>query len=189
MNLLRERGTDEESAVQEDAAHYGRDNDKGSAALPLHLTADKRGWHRELKGFGQQIRKEPTEAENALWEELRGRKLAGYKFRRQHTIEHYIVDFICLEAGLIIEADGGIHEEPGQAEYDLGRTHDLQELGYHLLRFSNHEILHQTPQVTARISHELHQLTQKQTATSQSSGTPLSEGEGGRGGEAAIENA
>ena len=82
-------------------------------------------------------KQQPTEAEEKLWAGLRSRKLEGYKFRRQHTIEHYIVDFICLEAGLIIEADGEIHYEPGQAEYDQGRTHNLQELGYKILRFSN----------------------------------------------------
>ena len=164
--------------VEEPAASYG------NAALPLHLTADKRGWHRQLKGFGQQMRKQPTEAEEKLWQELRGRKLTGYKFRRQHAIEHYIVDFICLEAGLIIEADGGIHQEPEQAEYDQGRTHNLEALGYRLLRFSNQEILAQPTAVLATIAHELHQQS---TPTPQSSGSPLSEGEGGRGGEAFVE--
>ncbi|WP_310397442.1 phosphoribosylformylglycinamidine synthase subunit PurQ [Hymenobacter sp.] len=169
--------------VEESAAGYG------SGASSLHLTADKRSWHGQLKGFGQQMRKQPTQAEEQLWQELRGRKLEGYKFRRQHAIEHYIVDFICLEAGLIIEADGGIHQEPGQAEYDQGRTHDLQALGYRLLRFSNHEILNQPAAVLATITHELHLKTPKSTPTTtpQSPGSPLSEGEGGRGDEALAE--
>ena len=170
--------------VEEPAADYG------NAALPLHLTADKRGWHRQLKGFGQQMRKQPTEAEESLWQELRGRKLEGNKFRRQHAIEHYIVDFICLEASLIIEADGGIHQEPGQAEYDQGRTHNLQALGYRLLRFSNHAIITQPTAVLAAITHALNQHTQSTpTTTPQSPGSPLSEGEGGRGGEAFVEQA
>ena len=170
--------------LEEAAAGYG-----GNAALPLHLTADKRGWHRELKGFGQEMRKKPTAAEEKLWEELRSRKLEGYKFRRQHTIEHYIVDFICLEAGLIIEADGEVHDEPGQAEYDQGRTHNLREAGYKMLRFSNAAILQHTNQVLAEIAQTLHHLTNHNhnIAMPHSPGSPFSEGEGGRGGEAAPE--
>jgi very-short-patch-repair endonuclease len=63
----------------------------------------------------------------------------GYKFRRQAVIEPYIVDFVCLEAQLIIEADGGQHSD--QAAYDAERTARLEDMGYRIMRFWNHEIL------------------------------------------------
>nr|GFD52405.1 hypothetical protein [Tanacetum cinerariifolium] len=92
----------------------------------------------------------PTPAESRLWEELRGEKL-GLQFRRQHAIDNYIVDFVCIRAKLIVEADGGIHDDPEQADYDAGRTALLQEYGFRVLRFSNEEILTNTPQVVSEI--------------------------------------
>ena len=64
------------------------------------------------------------------------------RFRRQHAIGSYIVDFICVKSLLTIELDGEVHAEAGQAEYDRGRTHILTELGYRELRFTNHQVLH-----------------------------------------------
>ncbi|HEX8427541.1 endonuclease domain-containing protein [Hymenobacter sp.] len=104
------------------------------------FTTDAERWAKQLKAFSRANRKQPTEAENALWQALRGIKL-GYKFRRQHALDRYIVDFVCLRAWLIVEADGEIHTETGQAEYDAGRTHVLEELGFRILRFTNDQIL------------------------------------------------
>jgi phosphoribosylformylglycinamidine synthase I len=118
---------------------------------PLHLTADKKSWFKGLKEHGAEMRRQPTLAEDFLWQQLRGRQMEGHKFRRQHTIEQFIVDFICLEKHLIVEVDGGVHGEAEQAEYDQGRTHELQELGYQIIRFTNEEVLHQTPQVLQQI--------------------------------------
>ena len=67
---------------------------------------------------------------------MRGSK-QGIKFHRQHATDFFIVDFICVAAKLIIEVDGEIHLTPEQAEYDLGRTFTLTELGYRELRFTN----------------------------------------------------
>ena len=132
--------------VEEDAAGYRRKDE-----LPLHLTADKKSWFKNHKQFGQQMRKQPTAAENQLWQALRNRQVEGLKFRRQHAIEYFIVDFICLEHSLIIEVDGGIHLEADQAAYDQGRTHELKNLGYHLARFSNDDVLYRLPSVLETI--------------------------------------
>ena len=84
-----------------------------------------------------------------LWKQLRARRMAGHKFRRQVVIEPYIVDFVCLEAQLIVEADGGQHLE--QVEDDLKRSVFLKSLGYKVIRFWNHEILGDTYSVLERI--------------------------------------
>jgi very-short-patch-repair endonuclease len=121
------------------------------------FTTDPTRW-KTLKGYARANRKEPTPAEQALWLALRGHQL-GYHFRRQHAIEGYIVDFVCLRAWLIVEVDGGIHQEAGQAEYDGGRTHALQECGFLVLRFTNSEVLEELPQVLAAIEYHLKLLT------------------------------
>lgn len=85
------------------------------------------------------LRQAMTDAEQKLWFHLRNRQLNGHKFRRQHEIDHYIVDFVCSEAMLIVELDGGQHAE--QVVYDERRTRYLQARGYRVLRFWNNEAL------------------------------------------------
>ncbi|AGG90262.1 endonuclease domain-containing protein [Rhodanobacter denitrificans] len=85
------------------------------------------------------LRQAMTDAEQKLWFHLRNRKLNGHKFRCQHEIDHYIVDFVCSEAMLIVELDGGQHAE--QVGYDERRTRYLQAKGYRVLRFWNNEAL------------------------------------------------
>jgi very-short-patch-repair endonuclease len=85
------------------------------------------------------LRRQSSDAESVLWRHLRARRLMGYKFRRQVVIEPYIVDFVCLEAGLIIEADGGQHS--AQQSYDAMRTIRLESMGYRVMRFWNHEVM------------------------------------------------
>ena len=92
-----------------------------------------------MKSLARKLRKEATDAELMLWKYLRAHRMAGYKFRRQVVIEPYIVDFLCLEARLIVEVDGGHHLE--QVEDDLQRSVFLESLGYKNLRFWNHEVL------------------------------------------------
>lgn len=79
-----------------------------------------------------------TEAERFLWQHIRKKQLHGYRFRRQHPIGRYIVDFICLEARLVIELDGGQHQD--QANSDQYRDNWLFEHGFHVLRFWNNQI-------------------------------------------------
>ena len=102
-------------------------------------------------------RKNPTEAESVLWDMLKGNKI-GYHFRRQHIILDYIVDFICLDKGLIIELDGGYHNDPRQKEYDKARTAHLQRLGYTELRFKNEELLCNPDAVIQKITDTLKSL-------------------------------
>jgi very-short-patch-repair endonuclease len=85
------------------------------------------------------LRRQQTDAERRLWYLLRDRRLAGFKFRRQHRIGPFFVDFVCLRARLVIEADGGQHAE--RIGYDLARTAYLGRRGYRVLRFWNHEVM------------------------------------------------
>jgi very-short-patch-repair endonuclease len=101
----------------------------------------------------KQMRREPTLAEQVLWAELRGRKICGKKFRRQHAVDRFVVDFLCPEAALIIEIDGPIHQL--QIEQDLERQHSLTQMGFHFLRFSNDQVLHHLDVVTAQIRQAL----------------------------------
>ena len=84
------------------------------------------------------MRREPTEAERALWQVLRARRLSEWKFRRQVRIEPYIVDFVCFERRLIVEADGSQHAE---SVADERRDKFLTEQGFRVLRFWNNDIL------------------------------------------------
>lgn len=85
------------------------------------------------------LRYEMTDAERKLWRSLRSKQVGGFRFRRQHVLGAYIVDFVCLEARLIIEVDGGQHAE--RKEYDQQRTVWLEQQGFQVLRFWNNEIL------------------------------------------------
>ncbi len=98
------------------------------------------------------MRKEPTEAEGFLWQQLRNKNL-DEKFRRQHLIEDFIVDFVCLSKGLVIEVDGGIHD--AQQEYDEQRTLILNEKGFKVIRFKNEEVLGNIESVLTKIKEEL----------------------------------
>lgn len=86
------------------------------------------------------LRQEQTEAEKVLWELLRGAKLNGLKFRRQHPLKDYIVDFFCYELDLVIELDGGYHNNPEQKVKDEIRDLHLKALGYKVLRFKNETV-------------------------------------------------
>jgi adenine-specific DNA-methyltransferase len=92
---------------------------------------------RTISRHAAPLRRNATDAEQALWHCLRARRLGGHKFRRQWTIGRYIVDFCCLESMLVVEADGGQHT----ASVDRRRTETLRAQGYRILRFWNHDIL------------------------------------------------
>ena len=93
-----------------------------------------------LKERRRDLRNNPTPTETQLWEKLAKRQLGGFKFRRQHSINHYIVDFYCPQLKLIIEVDGEIHDQPKNKEHDHLRDLELTELGFHVLRFRNQEV-------------------------------------------------
>ena len=101
-------------------------------------------------------RNNPTEAEAALWSQLSNKQLEGYKFRQQHLIGDFIVDFVCLSKKLVIEVDGGIHKET--KEYDEERTKILADRGFEVLRFKNEEVLGDIDAVLEKVSNNLAQL-------------------------------
>src|SRR5215212_5893701 len=86
----------------------------------------------------QQLRQEQTPTEAILWDRLRNRRLYGFKFRRQHPIGRFIVDFCCAEQQLIVEIDGSVHAQ--QVDYDQARTEALQTAGYQVIRYTNDQI-------------------------------------------------
>ena len=97
------------------------------------------------------LRRNQTESEAILWERLRNRKLLGFKFRRQHVINDYIVDFFCREKRLVLEIDGPYHDDPIQKGIDKYREQTLIENGYYILRFNNDEVLNKLSEVIEKI--------------------------------------
>ncbi len=102
-----------------------------------------------MKELARSLRKNQTDAERTIWQQLRNRQLLDCKFRRQQVIGPFIVDFVCLEPKLVIEIDGGQHAD--RQEYDQSRSHYLEQSGYRVLRFWNNEVLRDTPAVMEAI--------------------------------------
>ena len=99
------------------------------------------------------MRREPTAGEAVLWELLRDRRLGGFKFRRQHTIGRFVVDFYCAERNLVVEIDGRIHETT--REQDAARESFLHGLGFTIIRFENRMVMEEAKQVLKAILKEL----------------------------------
>jgi isoleucyl-tRNA synthetase len=108
-----------------------------------------------LKEKSKELRKFSTQAESFLWDSLRNKQLEGYKFRRQHVVDQFIADFICLPKKLIIEVDGSIHTSAENQISDTERSERLKTLGYRILRFSNDEVLTNIENVLKKIHTEL----------------------------------
>src|SRR5262249_49415173 len=100
----------------------------------------------------KRLRKASTDAERRLWSHLRSAQF-GYKFRRQHEIAGYIVDFVCMDKRLIVELDGSQHLD--QIAYDEKRTDVLRRLGFRVLRFWNNDVLPDASGVLAAIAAKL----------------------------------
>ena len=107
----------------------------------------------------RQLRHGQTEAEARLWKHLRDRQLLGLKFRRPRPIGPYFADFACLEAGVVIELDGGQHNEDHAVAQDQEREAFMRQAGLTTLRFWNHEVLTQTEAVLEKILLTLQTLT------------------------------
>ena len=99
----------------------------------------------------RQLRRESTSAEVILWSCVRNRQLNGFKFRRQHNLGQFIVDFYCHNAQLIIEIDGSIHQTPDQIQRDQQRDHWILQRGFKILRFTNSQVQRNLPQVLLKI--------------------------------------
>src|SRR3990172_7430293 len=106
-----------------------------------------------IKNRARELRNNPTEAERKLWAHLRLRQIGRYKFRRQHPIASYIVDFVCIEKKLIIEVDGGQHDE--KKVYDVKRDKLLEDKGFRVLRCWDNEVLRDIDIVKEVIANEL----------------------------------
>ena len=128
--------------------------EKRTGGINAYQTASKITYNI-LKDFAKSHRKQPTMAEEYLWKQLKGEKLHGFKFRRQHIIDQYIADFVCLEKNLVVELDGAVHQLPENQISDQERTKFLNELGFQVVRFSNEEVLHDTVNVLGSIERAL----------------------------------
>lgn len=127
-------------------------------------------WKNTLP-FAKENRKEPTVEEDIMWQQLRSRQISDCKFRRQHPIAGYIPDFVCLEKRLIIEIDGGYHNEKEQQEFDKARENWLQEAGFEMIRFTNEAVQRDLPAVLNKLKEKLAAIKTNETYTE--SGSPL----------------
>ncbi|HEX5726099.1 MAG TPA: endonuclease domain-containing protein [Longimicrobiaceae bacterium] len=112
-----------------------------------------RGTSRELDQAARELRREPTPAEARLWEALRRDQFLGLRFRRQHPVGRFVLDFYCARHKLCIEVDGAYHER--QPERDAERTAVLAAAGYTVLRFTNEEVISDLDLVLRRIEANL----------------------------------
>lgn len=101
------------------------------------------------KTFARRLRKSETDAERKIWQQLRSRNLNNAKFRRQHPVGPYVVDFICINEKLVIELDGSQHQR--QQDYDAERTTYLERAGYRVVRFWDDDVLLKTESVMQAI--------------------------------------
>ena len=97
------------------------------------------------------LRANTTPAENVLWEKINKSQLFGVRFKRQHPIGKFIVDFYCSKLYLVIEIDGDVHDLPDVVERDEGREVELKKYGLKILRFTNEEVLNKTDRVVEAI--------------------------------------
>lgn len=112
----------------------------------------------EIFEIASLLRDNMTLPELILWKRIKDRKLFKFKFRRQHPIDIFIVDFYCHEIKLVIEIDGEIHHDVKFKNYDLARTSDLEKFGIKVLRFSNHQVIFNLDTVTEKIQKEIREL-------------------------------
>jgi very-short-patch-repair endonuclease len=128
-------------------------NEQNISKVKMHATADG-----QLFEYARTLRKEMTQAETVLWKCIRNKKL-GVKFRRQHPMDAYILDFYCHELKLGIEVDGSIHEYADNKLYDAYRTIQLKEYEVKIIRFKNEEVLNDLKEVVERIKNLIPSLS------------------------------
>lgn len=106
-------------------------------------------------GKARELRKNMTKSEQKLWQYIRKKEIMGTRFRRQHPIDRFILDFYCHAAKLVIEVDGEYHNEEDQHQYDEGRAHELKEMGSDIIRFTNDEVESSIDKVIDKIKEKL----------------------------------
>jgi very-short-patch-repair endonuclease len=107
------------------------------------------------------LRHRLTEAEALLWEKLRNRRLKGLKFRRQHPLDQFVVDFYCSDYQIAVELDGSIHDENEAQLYDAARTKKLEQSGINFIRFTNEEVLNDIHSVMRKLTEFVSALSGK----------------------------
>ena len=123
-------------------------------------------YNKELQPLANKLRKSMTKAEACLWKyALRARMMRGYSFRRQRPVLNYIVDFMCKELFLIIEVDGYSHLLDEVVEKDQRKDRDLHQIGFHVLRFTDEEILKDINQVIRVIEDYIERFESNQKTT------------------------
>ena len=131
--------------------------------MKKQITKMHEGATPQIFNNAKELRKNMIPAEQELWETLRNKQLDGLKFRRQHPINKYVLDFYCHKAKLGIELDGEYHEEKGQQFYDNDRTANLKELkNIHIIRFSNREVFDNLERVLDTIRKKAKTLLQEE---------------------------
>jgi very-short-patch-repair endonuclease len=105
--------------------------------------------------FARRLRRNQTDAERVLWFRMRDRRLDGWRFKRQVPVDRFVVDFFCPDGKLIVEIDGGQHEQ--EKERDANRTNALEAMGYLVLRFWNNDVMRNTDGVLETILGTLNQ--------------------------------
>ena len=125
---------------------------KGLDLEKKHEMKNKIHNRKYLEEYRKRLRKNSTPAEATLWKSLQRKQLDGRKFRRQHSIENYIVDFYCASEQLIVELVGAYHFNFSQQQYDLERTQELEALGFKLIRFENKLVIENISGVLEEIS-------------------------------------
>jgi len=124
---------------------------KGAEDMPMYF-----GTSVEIMKRATRLRKDQTKAEKRIWQKLRKRQIEGLKFRRQHPINSFIADFYCHEANIVIEIDGGVHDDPEQKQKDNARQQIISDFGVKVLRFKNEEIFYDIESVVRRIKAAIH---------------------------------
>jgi len=113
----------------------------------------------EMRRLAQNLRKNQTDAEQILWSKLRSQRLSGFKFRRQHPVDNYILDFYCNEVQLAIEIDGGQHAEKEIINKDNQRTALLNQKGIRVIRYWNNDVFENIDDVLEDIHATLKEIT------------------------------
>jgi very-short-patch-repair endonuclease len=131
----------------------------------------------QFKQRARKLRAAQTSAEARLWRALRNRRLAHWKFRRQHPIDRYIVDFVTLDGKLIVEVDGATHGSAAELARDAQRTRILESLGYAVVRVTNLDVYENMDGVLEMIDRTLHPWCVRLPLTRPLRGRPLPPGE------------
>ena len=129
---------------------------------------------RAIVAAARKLRRRSTDVERTLWQQIRNKQIAEFRFRRQRPIGKYIVDFVCLDAKLIVELDGGQHGE--DVAYDTRRTAFLESLGFRVLRFWNNEVIENMEGVLARVLEQL-QLAESNPSLALQAAPPAASGD------------